>query len=344
MEVPARPKGSWAPATPPKAAAVAKAPVVVPRPKAPGVVVQPRPRRAAQFDAKEDPLEKLTEQMPQTFAGQLLKEVNEKTGEGGPGEERGPHGRGARPHRPAQIRRETGRSFDRLAEKLSEKVEALATCQAELNLCQHNLDAATAEQKRLATRNEELEKANADLSSQYQGMLQAMGPLSQSSADASQWKSAWYASEDTRRSLQTQLEEQSTKHAALMESMAREKDNRITELTQELLQLREQMEARSEPKKAAVKAKAAAAPERRRAKAAAVPGPGLTDDDIQEALQKDIPLKGLADLATRKAGKEKPSSARANPSAAGSKDKRPAVTAVGGGKKAKTDQARKDDH
>ena len=270
MEVPARPKIQIAaPATPPKAAAaVAKAPFVVPRPpKAPtgmAKVVQPRPK-VPQFDAKEDPLEKLTEQMPQTFAGQLLKEVNEKTGEGGPGEERGPHGRGARPHRPAQIRRETGRSFERLAEKLSEKVEALATCQAELNLCQHNLDAATAEQKRLATRNEELEKANEHLSSQYQGMLQAMGPLLQSSADASQWKSAWYASEDTRRSLQTQLEEQSTKHAALMESMAREikenaeerraslirthvtaqkeKDNRITELTQELLQLREQMEA-----------------------------------------------------------------------------------------------------
>ena len=97
MEVPARPKIQIAaPATPPKAAAVAKAPVVVPRPpKAPtGVVVQPRPK-VPQFDAKEDPLEKLTEQMPQTFAGQLLKEVNEKTGEGGPGEERGPWMRGA---------------------------------------------------------------------------------------------------------------------------------------------------------------------------------------------------------------------------------------------------------
>ncbi|OLQ15453.1 hypothetical protein AK812_SmicGene344 [Symbiodinium microadriaticum] len=109
---------------------------------------------------------------------------------------------------------------------LGSKVQALATCQAELNLCQHNLDAATAEQKRLATRNEELQKANDNLASQYQGMLQAMGPLTQSSQDASQWKSAWYASEEARRSLQTQLEEQSTKHAAQMESMAREiKDN-----------------------------------------------------------------------------------------------------------------------
>ena len=238
---------------------------MMPPPVPPRKFDVPPPVPPRKFDAKEDPLQKLAEQMPQpqTLAGQLLAEVNKKTGQSG--EERGPHGRGARPERPAQIRRETGRSFERLAEKLNEKVEALATCQAELNLCQHNLDAATAEQKRLATRNEELQKANDNLVSQYQGMLQAMGPLTQSSADASQWKSAWYASEETRRSLQTQLEEQSTKHAAVMESMAREikdnaeerraslirthvtaqkeKDNRITELTQELLQMREQMEA-----------------------------------------------------------------------------------------------------
>ncbi|CAE7218054.1 unnamed protein product [Symbiodinium microadriaticum] len=258
---------------------------MMPPPVPPRKFDVPPPVPPRKFDAKEDPLQKLAEQMPQpqTLAGQLLAEVNKKTGQSG--EERGPHGRGARPERPAQIRRETGRSFERLAEKLNEKVEALATCQAELNLCQHNLDAATAEQKRLATRNEELQKANDNLVSQYQGMLQAMGPLTQSSADASQWKSAWYASEETRRSLQTQLEEQSTKHAAVMESMAREKDNRITELTQELLQMREQMEARSEPKMAAVKPKAAAAPERRRPKAAAVPvkGKGWTDKEIQEA-------------------------------------------------------------
>ena len=88
-----------------------------------------------------------------------------------------------------------------------------------------------------------------------------MQPLSQSSQESQSWKTAWCSSEEARMKLQSQLEEQSANHARQLETMIREvkqnaedrraglirthvqqlreKDERITELVEENMQLNE---------------------------------------------------------------------------------------------------------
>ena len=155
------------PVTPPKTAP--KAGFVVPAKTGPktGPTVVP-PRKVGTAPGPSDMPPPKTVPPARKTPGEILAEMNEKVQTEEP-KARGPDGRGARPERPSQQRRETGRSFERLAEKLSDKTEALATCQAELNICQHNLDAAVAQQKALETRNGELQKVNDNLSAQYQG-------------------------------------------------------------------------------------------------------------------------------------------------------------------------------
>ena len=159
--------------------------------------------------------------------------------------------------------------WERLSEKLAEQAAELAKCQGELGNCQRDLDASLAQQTILATRNSELEKSNEHLTMQYQGMLQAVQPLSQSSQEATQWKNAVYSSEDARRALLVQLEEQSAAHAKQMETVCAEikqsaedrrtalikthvgrlqdKQKEVTELTEELMQLKEVIAAMQKP-------------------------------------------------------------------------------------------------
>ncbi|CAE7484496.1 unnamed protein product [Symbiodinium sp. CCMP2592] len=294
--------------------------------------------------------------------GEVLDQMNEKVQTSEP-KARGPEGRGARPERPSQQRRETGRSFERLADKLNDKTEALATCQGEVNVCQLNMDDAVAKRQALETRYAELQQNYDNLTLQHQATLQAMQPMVSSKQESQSYHAAWCTAEEGRMKLQRQLEEQSSKHASQLETMMREvkenaedrraglirthvqqlkeKDVRITELMEENMQLNELLKNQGKSKPAEPKqtgkdgqlASVAGASQRRSA-AAVPPRPFLTEKQTKEAIEKDVSLEDWHSFAFRSfihfidsmEDLDKPT-------------KRPAVTAAAGKKKAKTEKA-----
>lgn len=235
-------------------------PKVVPARHAPKTIAARPPAKAspAQFDAATDPLE----QMFETPAGRLLHEVSMK-------ETTPPSttrtGRGARPNRPSQVRRETGRSFERMTDRLLQAQEAELAAKAENAELKSELARRSTEVKELTQANDELKAANTQLQGWNQHWQQENARMVASLPDAGQWKMMYEAAERGRAELQASMQTMQKDRRESMVKMSEEiksgeearrreltrdkveqlkaKDRELTQLREELLQKEVELEA-----------------------------------------------------------------------------------------------------
>ena len=259
-----------------------------PRPPTKGIVVPPRnaPRtpaktiaarppataRPAQFDPATDPLQVLVDQTPKTFPGQLLQEVNKKEEGGTPPAARQLGGRGARPNRPCQKARETGRSFERLADRLLKAQEAEFSAKNEVAELKSELARRDTELAEMTQLNAELKKANTQLDIWNRQWKEKHDSMVASLPDAGQWKMMYEVAEKGRADLQASMHTMQTDNREAMEKMSEEikareearrrelnlhkieqlkaKDRELTNLREELLQKEAQLKAMASAKSA----------------------------------------------------------------------------------------------
>ncbi|CAE7897729.1 unnamed protein product, partial [Symbiodinium necroappetens] len=213
------------------------APTVVP-PKFGATVVPPRMAMGSMGPPKAIPPRR-----PATTAAEVLQEVNEK--QETPGKEpqpRQPGGRGARPNRPSQKNRETGRSFERLADRLLTANEKLLTETAalqwqeaqnfELRSQMQEQEANFAQQLQLLTQQkEQLETANLQANAAHQQLLASLPELSQSG----QYKQLYLNAEACRAELQGRLEKVTGDNLKQMQVMLDEKQKAAEERRAQLI-------------------------------------------------------------------------------------------------------------
>lgn len=236
---------------------------VAPRAPSPGNVAPKTPPKMMPMAAPPPPKRN-------TEAGRLLDELMTKTPrEGEVPKERTPGGRGSRPQRPCQIRRETGRSFERLSERLTDlaKSEAALQCkvfelqadmqaasqeaQGKLDAMQADLQMAQTEANSLRGQVSDLTRWNAEWQRQYQTRLTNLPA-------EGEWKAYYEAAQKANGELQQKLESLQTAHTAetklVLQEMKdaassrhaslcrdhqremREKDKLVTSLREEILQ------------------------------------------------------------------------------------------------------------
>ena len=118
--------------------------------------------------------------------------------------------RRARPERPSQIARVTGRSFERLAKQLAdarvaetELTAQLANKVTELEVCQQQLAASSC-------RCVELERNVTQLSDQHHAVLASISTLQEAGQSALQWKNMFENTERARLELQQLVHKQQT--------------------------------------------------------------------------------------------------------------------------------------
>ena len=181
---------------------------IPPRPKAPPTSEGQRGRPAVpvwrpNLDLRQpktppEPDEEEAETPEAVIAQEVLAEVNEKDVTVPSSKSK----RRARPERPSQIARVTGRSFERLAGQLAdsrvnetELKSQLANKVAELEVCQQQLAAST-------TRCAELEKNVTQLSDQHHATLASISTLQEAGQSAVLWKNLFENTERARHELQ----------------------------------------------------------------------------------------------------------------------------------------------
>ena len=181
---------------------------IPPRPKAPQTLEGQRARPALpvwrpNLDLRQpktppEPDEEETETPEAVIAQEVLAEVNEKDRTLPSTTSK----RRARPERPSQIARVTGRSFERLAGQLAdsrvneaELKSQLANKVLELEVCQQQLAAST-------TRCAELEKNVTQLSDQHHATLASISTLQEAGQSAVLWKNLFENTERARHELQ----------------------------------------------------------------------------------------------------------------------------------------------
>ena len=202
--------------------------------------------------AKYNPTQDALDSMPKaatTAAGQLLQELNQKTQRPEDPEPamRTPGGRGSRPGRPSQISRETGRSWERMTEKVVDLTLQLSNAKHDLTTCQEKLQVQTEENKRLAGQVSQLQEWNASWQAAHQQLVTSM-------PSASEWKVAYEREAAEKIQLQKQVDANAQERATLVKEMKdasesrrnslqrdhihalKAKDRMMTELREEILQ------------------------------------------------------------------------------------------------------------
>ena len=209
---------------------------------------------------------------PKASASDVLEDVNQKDRSGGA--PRQPGGRGARPWRPCQQRRETSRSFERLADRLGELRESEGRLKHDLDEARHKLGDLNnviaekdAEIAQLKQTNGQLDSWNKEWQRQHQSLVASL-------PDAGQWKMLYERAEKSRAELQATMQTMQRDHRNQMDNMSEEikarefsrrrelvntqveqlkaKDRELTELKQEVLEKEVELEALkagSEPSK-----------------------------------------------------------------------------------------------
>jgi len=196
-------------------------------------------------------------------ASEVLEDVNQKEKSGGA--TRQPGGRGARPWRPSQQKRETSRSFERLADRLGELRESETRLKHDLGEARLKLDdlnnmiaARDAEIAQLQQTNAQLDSWNKEWQRQHQSLVASL-------PDAGQWKMLYEGAEKSRAELQATMQTMQTDHRKQMDDMSEEikareasrrrelvnnqveqlkaKDRELTQLKQEVLEKEVELEA-----------------------------------------------------------------------------------------------------
>ncbi|CAE7768627.1 unnamed protein product [Symbiodinium sp. CCMP2592] len=236
--------------------------------------------------------------------------------------------RGSRPNRPSQVSREAGRSWERMAEKLSDVKVELATMTAALETtCTENaeLKGKMAEMetdhghkiKLLQDQISQLEAANFQVTTAHNQLLASLPNLGQSG----QYKQLYEQAEAGRAELQRRLEKNTADNLQQMKVMLEEKqaaaeerraqlvkehvrqltdkEKEIREQSREATALREELlqkasQAKEPRKKVDPKQPKAAAPAKVvPAKTKAAPMP------MEEAIEKDVTLEELVRASIR---------------------------------------------